>query len=185
MAAFSHGGEAGSPELSVYSIAEGVVPGGVAGVAREARRLEVSSSAQSTSPSSRQPLPSARRARMGLPTSRHPCEDDVAAFSHGSEAGSPELSVYSITEGVVPGGVAGVASEARRLEVSSSAVDETELPPAIAVCTKGADGLADQRLEHRREEAKARRNHRLKLTVVEYVLPAWPGHQLDTGDSAR
>jgi hypothetical protein len=117
--------------------------------------------------------------------SRHPCEDDVAAFSHGSEAGSPELSVYSIAEGVVPGGVAGVASEARRLEVSSSAVDETELPPAIAVCTKGADGLADQRLEHRREEAKVRRNHRLKLTVVEYVLPAWPGYQLDTGDSAR
>jgi hypothetical protein len=78
--------------------------------------------------------------------SRHPCEDDVAAFSHGSEAGSPELSIYSIAEGVVPGGVAGVAREARRLEVSSSAVDETELPPAIAVCTKGADGLADQRL---------------------------------------
>jgi hypothetical protein len=100
-------------------------------------------------------------------------------------AGSLELSVYSIAEGVVPGGVAGVASEARRLEVSSSAVDETELPPAIAVCTKGTDGLADQRLEHRREEAKVRRNHRLKLTVVEYVLSAWPGYQLDTGDSAR
>jgi hypothetical protein len=28
---------------------------------------------------------------------------------------------------------AGVASEARRLEVSSSAVDEAELPPAIAI----------------------------------------------------
>jgi hypothetical protein len=72
------------------------------------------------------------------------------------------------------------ASEARRLEVSSSAVDETELPPATTVCTKGTDGLADQRLEYRREEAKVRRNHRLKLTVVEDVLPAWPDHQLDT-----
>jgi hypothetical protein len=47
--------------------------------------------------------------------SRHPCEDgDVAAFSHGSEAGPPELSAHSIAiaEGVVPGaGVAGVASD--------------------------------------------------------------------------
>ena len=83
--------------------------------------------------------------------------------------------------------VAGVASEARRLEVSSSAVDETELPPAIVICTKGTDGLANQRLEYRREEAKVRRDHRMKLAVVEDVLLAWPGHQgdqLDTGDSA-
>jgi hypothetical protein len=73
----------------------------------------------------------------------------VAAFSHGGEADPPELSVHPITEGVVPGGVAGVASEAHRLEVSSSAVDETELSPAIAICTKGTDGLANQRLEYR------------------------------------
>jgi hypothetical protein len=46
--------------------------------------------------------------------SRHPCEDDMAAFSHGSElqseAGSPELSVYSIAEGVVPGSAVGESS---------------------------------------------------------------------------
>jgi hypothetical protein len=75
----------------------------------------------------------------------------VAAFSHGGEACPPELSAHPIAEGAVPGGalagVAGVASEARRLEVSGSAVDETELPPDIAICTKGTDGLANQRLE--------------------------------------
>jgi hypothetical protein len=80
----------------------------------------------------------------------------VAAFSHGGEADPPELSVHPIAEGVVPGGVAGVASEARRLGVSSSAVYETELPPAIAICTKGTNGLANQRLECRREEVKVR-----------------------------
>jgi hypothetical protein len=59
----------------------------------------------------------------------------------------------------------------------SSAVDETELTPATAVCTKGMDGLANQRLEHRWEEAKARRDHCLELAVVEDVLPARPaGH---------
>jgi hypothetical protein len=77
----------------------------------------------------------------------------------------------------------GVASEARRLGVSISTADETELPPAAAICPKGTNALANQRLEHRREEAKVRRDHRLKL-VVEDVLFAWPGHQPDTGDSA-
>jgi hypothetical protein len=68
----------------------------------------------------------------------------VAAFSHGGETDPPGLSVHPIAEGIVPGGVAGVASETHCLEVSSSAVDETELPPAIAVCTKGTDdGLAN------------------------------------------
>jgi hypothetical protein len=70
-------------------------------------------------------------------------------------ASPPELSAHPhpVAEGVVPGCVAGIASEARCLEVSSSAVDEAELPPAAAVCTQGTDGLANQRLEYRREGA--------------------------------
>jgi hypothetical protein len=51
----------------------------------------------------------------------------VAAFSHGGESGPPELSVHPIAEGVVPGGVAGFASEACRLgEVGSSAVEPVD-----------------------------------------------------------
>jgi hypothetical protein len=56
-----------------------------------------------------------------------------------------------------------------------AAVDEAKLTPAAPVRSESTDGLANQGLEHRREEAEVRRDHRLELAVVEDVLLAQHG----------